>query len=119
MKKPPLGMGQPRAFAVELGSSWKAWVKHRSDSELEEINQRLPQLVATFGKLHAHAGLGLRRLRDKAFEFRISRGIGVVFLFFKPKRIQLMMTGNHDEVPGMVESKCLKPQKLRARLKIP
>ena len=44
------------------------------------------------------AGLGLRRLRENVFEFRISRGIRVVFLFFKPNRLQLMMTGNHDEV---------------------
>jgi hypothetical protein len=83
---------------VEVGRSWQRWAKHRSDPELEEINQRLLQLVGTFGKPHAHAGLGLRRLRDHVFEFRISRGIRVVFVYFKPNRLQLMMTGNHDEV---------------------
>ena len=83
---------------VELGPSWKRWAKHRTNPELEEINQRLIQLVAAFGNPHAHAGLGLRRLRENVFEFRISRGIRVVFLFFKPNRLQLMMTGNHDEV---------------------
>jgi hypothetical protein len=86
------------ACVVELGASWRRWAKHRSDSELAEINQRLSQLIETFGKPHGHVGLGLRRLRDNAFEFRISRGIRVVFLFFKPNRLQLMMTGNHDEV---------------------
>jgi len=98
MKKPDAGTEQPRAFVVELGASWRGWAKHRTDSEIEEINQRLAQLVATFGKPHLHAGLGSRRLRDNAFEFRISRGIRVVFLFFKPNRLQLMMTGSHDEV---------------------
>jgi hypothetical protein len=83
---------------VELGPSWKRWAKHRTDPELEEINQRLGQLVGSFGKPHGHAGLGLCRLHDNAFEFRISRGIRVVFLLFKPNRLQLMMTGNHDEV---------------------
>jgi len=83
---------------VELGATWKGWAKRRNDSELDEINQRLSELVASFGKPHAHAGLGLRRLRENAFEFRISRGIRVVFLFFKPARLQLMMTGTHDEV---------------------
>ena len=83
---------------VELGASWRRWAKHRSDSELAEINQRLWQLIEKFGKPHGHAGLGLRQLRDNAFEFRISRGIRVVFLFFKPNRLQLMMTGNHDNV---------------------
>ena len=57
---------------VELGPAWKRWVKHRSDTELEEINQRLEQLVGAFGKPHAHAGLGLRRLRNNAFEFRLA-----------------------------------------------
>ena len=98
MKKPPAGTERPKALVVELGSSWRRWARHRSDSELEEINQRLVQLVETFGKPHAHAGLGLRRLRENAFEFRISSGLRVVFLLFKPRRLQLMMTGNHDDV---------------------
>jgi len=70
---------------------------------LEEINQRLKELVTSFGRPHGHAGLGLRRLRENVFEFRISRGIRVVFLFFKPNRLQLMMTGNHDEVRGWLK----------------
>jgi hypothetical protein len=98
MKKPLRGTEPPKAFAVELGASWKGWARHRTDSELEEVNQRLPQLISSFGKPHGHAGLGLRRLRENAFEFRISRGIRVVFLFFKPNLLQLMMIGNHDEV---------------------
>lgn len=98
MKKPHGGTEPPGAFAVEWGTSWRGWAKRRTDSELEEVNQRLPQLAAAFGKPHGHAGLGLRHLRGNAFEFRISRGIRVVFLFFKPSRLQLMMIGNHDEV---------------------
>jgi|GEM_PF-582394 len=98
MKKPHAGTERPKAFAVELGASWKRWARHRTDSELEEINQRLPQLIEAFGKPHDHAGLGLRRLRENAFEFRIARGIRVVFLFFKPDKLRLMMTGNHNEV---------------------
>ena len=89
MKKPPDGMERPKAFVVELGASWRRWARHRSDADLEEINQRLLALVEVFGKPHAHAGLGLRCLRDNAFEFRISRGTRVVFLFFKPNRLPL------------------------------
>ena len=98
MKKPRNGTAPPRVCVVEIGASWARWGKHRSEAELEEISQRLSQLVAAFGRPHVHAGLGLRRLRGNAFEFRISRGIRVVFLFFKPNRLQLMMTGDHDEV---------------------
>lgn len=98
MKKPDAGTEQSRAFVVELGASWKRWSKRRSETELEEINQRLVQLTAGFGKPHAHGGLGLRRLGGNAFEFRISRDIRVVFLYFTPNRLHLMMTGDHDEV---------------------
>jgi hypothetical protein len=98
MRKQRVGAEPPKAFVVELGGGWKRWVKHRTDAELEEINHRLLALVETFGKPHAQAGLGLRRLRDNVFEFRISRGIRVIFLFFKPNRLQLVMTGSHDEV---------------------
>ena len=98
MKKPDVGTELRKAFVVEFGASWRRWARHRNDSELEEVNQRLVQLVETFGRPHAHAGLGLRHLRGNAFEFRISRGFRVVFLFIKPKRLQLMMIGNHDEV---------------------
>ena len=98
MKKPPVGTEPPKAFVVELGASWKRWARRSTDSELEEINHRLPELVEAIGKPHAHAGLGLRHLRDNAFEFRISRGIRVVFLVLKPNRLRLMMTGNRDEV---------------------
>ena len=73
---------------------WASAALHREG----EINQRLLALVETFGRPHARAGLGLRRLRDNALEFRISRGTRVVFLLFKSNRLQLMMTGSHDEV---------------------
>src|SRR4051812_14991605 len=106
MKKPRAGTERSEAFVVELGTSWKRWAKHRTDAELDEINQRLTQLQENFGKPHAHAGLGLRRLRDNVFEFRISRGIRVVFLFFKPNHLRLMMTGNHDDVSAWLKENC-------------
>lgn len=98
MKKPSAGTGPRTAFVIEFGASWKGWAKRRTDAELEQIKQRLSELLEVFGKPHAHAGLGLRHLHGNAFGCRISRGIRIVFLFFKPNRIQLMMTGNHEEV---------------------
>jgi hypothetical protein len=83
---------------VEFGLQWKRWAKHRSDAELEEVAQRLTSLLEAFGKPHQHAGLGVRRLEDNAFEFRISRGVRVIFLHQKPNVLNLMMIGNHDDV---------------------
>ena len=44
-------METPKAFAVEIGASWKRWAKHRTDAELDEINARLRELVEGFGNL--------------------------------------------------------------------
>ena len=98
MKSSPTGTEPPRAFVVELGTSWNRWAKHRSDSELEQINSRLAELCESFGKPHEHVGLGVRPLGKAFFEFRIARDLRVVFLFIRPNRFRLMMTGNHDEV---------------------
>ena len=98
MKKPNAGTEPPLAFAVEVGAGWERWARHRSGAELEEIQRRLRQLLEDFGKPHLHAGLGLRRLTPRLFEFRISTGTRVVFAYIKPRTFRLAMTGSHDEV---------------------
>jgi hypothetical protein len=98
MKKPHDGTEPPKGFEVELGTSWRRWAKHRTDEELQEIGARLAELKESFGKPHTHAGIGVRRLQENVYEFRISRGVRVVFLFLKPNVIRLAMTGNHDDV---------------------
>ena len=96
-------MEPPKAFAVELGASWRRWAKRRSDSELEQINSRLNEVCDGFGKPHLHAGLGLRRLGRGIFEFRISKAVRVVFLFIRPNTFRLAMTGSHDEVSAWLK----------------
>ncbi len=98
MKKPGSGTEQPRVFVIELGSSWSRWARACSEPDLQQINERLKQLQAGFGKPHLHAGLGIRRLSPRVFEFRVSRDLRVVFLVLKPNTFRLMMCGNHDEV---------------------
>ena len=83
---------------VEFGRGWERWARRRTTTELEEIGARLKQLQEGFGKPHLHAGLGLRRLTPRVFEFRISKGIRIVFVLIKPRTFRLAMTGNHDEV---------------------
>jgi hypothetical protein len=96
-------MEPPRAFEVEVGPSWARWVKVRTAVEMDGINARLQQLQASFGQPHIHAGLGLRRLTPRLFEFRISKGISVVFAFIKPRTFQLAMTGTHNEVQNWLK----------------
>ena len=64
--------------------------------------RRLAELQENFGKPHLHGGLGLRRLSKVFFEFRISRGLRVVFALIKPHTLRLVMCGNHDEVHSWI-----------------
>lgn len=98
MKKPKSGPEPQRVFVIELASSWSRWAKAQSEANLREIAERLKQLQAGFGKPHLHAGLGIRRLSPRIFEFRVSRDLRVVFLVIKPNIFRLMMCGNHDVV---------------------
>ena len=98
MRKPEGGRAPSKVFAVELATSWDRWAKRRSEDELMEVNKRITELVQAFGKPHEHAGLGIRRLEGNAFEFRISRGLRVIFLFLKPLTLRLIMIGNHNDV---------------------
>ncbi len=92
-----------RVFVVETGTGWKRWAKHRTDAELEAIAERLEQLQEDFGKPHQHARLGVRRLSQHFFEFRISRDLRVVFALIKPNTIRLAMCSNHDEVRNWIK----------------
>ena len=98
MKKPSDGTEPPKDFEIEFGRGWERWARCRTTKELEEIGVRLKQLREGFGKPHLHAGLGLRRLTPRLFEFRISKGIRIVVALIKPRTFRLAMTGNHDEV---------------------
>lgn len=91
-------MGPPAVFVVETGPAWRRWARYRTEAQLEEIRERLEELKTGFGKPHRHAGLGLRRLTPRLFEFRLSREVRVVFALIKPNTLRLAMAGTHDEV---------------------
>ncbi|GDY19372.1 hypothetical protein LBMAG56_07170 [Verrucomicrobiota bacterium] len=103
--KPESGTAPPPAFAVELASSWKRWAKDLDDERLDDLARRLAQLRDGFGQPHAHAGLGIRRLRGATFEFRLSRELRVVFVLLRNERgVQLQMIGNHDQVRAWLKA---------------
>ncbi len=102
MKKPPGGTEHSKGFAIEIGTSWRRWARQRTDEELLEVKERCTQLADAFGDAHVHSGLGIRFLREGHFEFRISKGLRVVFLRIRPRTLRLMMIGNHDDVRAWI-----------------
>lgn len=104
MKRRPNGTEPLKGFEVEFEPGWRGWAKRRSDDELAEVRIRLEQIKRHFGSPHQHAGLGVRRLARHHFEFRISRGLRVIFVFHKPRTLTMAMIGNHDDVRAWIKS---------------
>lgn len=57
----------------------------------------LRRLPATFGRPHAHAGLGLRQLRRGVYEARVGMQIRVLFER-DGDLLVIKMLGNHDDI---------------------
>jgi hypothetical protein len=72
--------------------------------QLADLAGRLRQLQAHFGNPHAHAGLGLRKLRGNAYELRLSRDVRALFLWLKPRRFWFVTVGNHETIERFLKS---------------
>jgi len=63
----------------------------------------LCELVESFGRPHAHSGLGIRKLGDKLFECRGSLALRFIF---QDRSTDLFVSflGNHDEIKALLRS---------------
>jgi hypothetical protein len=63
----------------------------------------LCELTESFGRPHAHSGLGIRKLGNKLFECRASLALRFVF---QDRSTDLFVSflGNHDEIKAMLRS---------------
>jgi hypothetical protein len=63
----------------------------------------LCELIESFGRPHAHSGLGIRKLGNKLFECR--GGLALRFIFQdRPADLFVSFLGNHDEVKTLLRS---------------
>lgn len=63
----------------------------------------LCELAEAFGRLHAHSGLGIRKLGTKLFECRGSLALRFIFQD-RPTELFVSFLGNHDEVKALLRS---------------
>jgi len=60
------------------------------------------EVPADFGKPHLHAGLGIRKVGKKVFEFR--GNISLRFIFEdRPTDLFVTFLGNHDEIKALLK----------------
>ena len=74
-----------------------------SRNERIECLLALSELLDSFGRPHAHSGLGIRKLGKKLFE---CRGNVALRFIFQDRQDDLFVSflGNHDEIKALLKS---------------
>ena len=72
-------------------------------SERAECLLALCELTESFGRPHAHSGLGIRKLGNKLFECRASLALRFIFQD-RPTDLFVSFLGNHDEIKALLRS---------------
>ena len=65
------------------------------------VEAALKRLAEAFGDVHAHAGLGIRKLRKNLFECRAGLRLRVLF-FAEPQRCLCFSVGDHEHVRRLI-----------------
>jgi hypothetical protein len=89
--------------AVLLNPRFFAALRNLSDADMARVETALQVIPDCFGRLHAHSGISIRRLRKNVFECRA--GLKVRLLFReKAGALEFFFAGNHDEVRRLVQT---------------
>jgi len=72
-------------------------------NERAECLLALCEVTKSFGKPHAHGGLGIRKLGDKLFECRANLALRFIFQD-RPSDLFVAFVGNHDEIKALLKS---------------
>jgi len=72
-------------------------------NERIEFLLALCELTESFGRPHAHGGLGIRKLGGKLFECRGNLALRFIFQD-RPTDLFVSLLGNHDEIRALLKS---------------
>lgn len=72
-------------------------------ADRDECWDALLQLSETFGRVHVHSGIGIRKLGKHLFECRGNRDLRFLFLDFE-ESLEVRFLGNHDEIRKEIKS---------------
>ena len=91
----------PKALSIDQGVL--ARLRELPKSERAECLLALCELTESFGRPHAHSGLGIRKLGNRLFECRA--GLALRFIFQdRPTDLFVSFLGNHDEITALLRS---------------
>ena len=91
------------SWEVRLSPRFLRLAKKLNAGERRKVQEAIDAAVQAWGNPHAHAGVGIRRLRSNAFECRW--GLHLRLIFFAEASVLTFLTlGNHDEVQNFLKS---------------
>ena len=91
----------PKPLSIDSGVLGR--LRELPKSERAESLLALCELTESFGRPHAHSGLGIRKLGNKLFECRA--GLALRFIFQdRPTDLFVSFLGNHDEITALLRS---------------
>jgi mRNA-degrading endonuclease RelE of RelBE toxin-antitoxin system len=90
-------------IAVDLTPRFRREAERLSIEERAQVESALRKLSEAFGDAHAHAGLGIRKLRRNLFECRAALNLRIIF-FVEKGRCLCFGIGDHDYVRKLLRS---------------
>jgi hypothetical protein len=81
-------------------------IRSRSKSERQEIGDAINRFLESWGRPHAHSGIGIRRLTKTIFECRVGLDDRLTFVFIAtPPELVFFFIGNHSVIQKLIRSK--------------
>lgn len=90
-------------IAVDLTARFRREADKLTTQERLLVEAALRQLAEAFGDVHAHAGLGIRKLRKNLFECRAGLRLRIVF-FVENQRCLCFSVGDHERVRKLIRT---------------
>jgi hypothetical protein len=91
----------PKLLSIDSGVLGR--LRELPKSERAEYLLALCELAESFGRPHAHTGLGIRKLGNKLFECRVNLALRFIFQD-RPTDLFVSFLGNHDEIKALLRS---------------
>ncbi len=88
---------------IELTGRFRRGLRRLDGAGVDAAQGALDEVLAGFGRPHAHTGLGIRKLKGHWFECRAGLDLRLVFLAGQGV-LTFHVIGNHDDVRRFLAS---------------
>jgi hypothetical protein len=89
---------------IDLSARFQRDVSKLTDRERGDVESALKTLAKSFGDVHAHAGIGIRRLRKNLFECRAGLRLRIAFFVRKGGHCICHGVGDHDYIRALIKN---------------